>query len=235
MELTTVTLNGTSLRLRSWGQPTNRPTILLLHAAGESSLSWEQQAEHWAKTGSVHALDFRGHGGSDRTPHYSLELMTEDVLALLGYLALDEVWIVGHSLGGIVGYLIASARRREVTKLVLEEAPPPLPIVPPRAVPAEPGGDVGFDWQAITDLYAQRNSPDPVWWQQLDQIEVPVLILAGGDSSHVDQDQMYAMSQRIQGSTMITIESGHQIHAHAPHKFLSSADSFLGIGPQTSS
>lgn len=233
MELSIIEVNGVSLALRSWGHPTDRPTILLLHAGGEDSLSWKSQAETWAETGRVYALDFRGHGESEHTDHYSLELMTADVVALLDCLMLDQVWIIGHSLGGMVGYLIASTQRPEVTRLVLEEAPPPLPIVPARPIPADPGEDFGFDWQVITDLYAQRNTPDPDWWQHLDRIEIPVLILAGGSSSHVDQDEMRMMATRIPTADLVNIDVGHNIHAAEPAKFLAAAEGFLFSGEST--
>ena len=71
MELSTIEVNGVSLALRSWGHSTDRPTMLLLHAAGENSLSWKSQAKTWAQTGQVYALDFRGHGESERTDHFA--------------------------------------------------------------------------------------------------------------------------------------------------------------------
>jgi 3-oxoadipate enol-lactonase len=181
---TALSLNGVQLHLRSWGDAERRPPLLLLHAGGETSHSWTPLAEAWAGARRVYALDFRGHGESERTPSYSLEVMRDDVVGVLDTFDLDEVWIVGHSLGGMVGYLIASMRRPELTRLVLEEAPPPLPIVPAREIPEDPGEDFGFDWNVISDLYAQRNHPDPSWWEDLKRIDIPVLVLAGGESSH---------------------------------------------------
>jgi 3-oxoadipate enol-lactonase len=228
MEVGTVVANGVQLQLRSWGHAERGPPLLLLHAAGETSLSWAPLAEAWSRARRVHALDFRGHGQSERTPLYSLEAMRDDVVGMLEALDLDEVSIVGHSLGGMVGYLIASMRRPELTRLVLEEAPPPLPLVPARQIPEDPGEDVGFDWRAIRDLYAQRNHPDPSWWRDLDRIDIPVLVVAGGQASHVDQDQMRAMADRIPGATLVTIEAGHNIHAVRRDDFMGVVSEFLG-------
>jgi len=177
----------------------------------------------------VYALDFRGHGESERTPSYSLEVMRDDVVGVLDTFHLDEVWIVGHSLGGMVGYLIASMRRPELTRLVLEEAPPPLPIVPAREIPEDPGEDFGFDWNVISDLYAQRNHPDPSWWEDLKRIDIPVLVLAGGESSHVDQDEMRDMADWIPNATLVTIEAGHNIHEARPGDFMNVVSEFLGV------
>jgi pimeloyl-ACP methyl ester carboxylesterase len=128
---------------------------------------------------------------------------------------------------GAVSYLIASQRRTEIRRIILEEAPPPLPIVPARPIPEDPGDDYGFDWRAITDLYAQRNDPDPSWWDELRRIDRPVLVLAGGQTSHVDQDELRHMVDRIPTATMKTIDAGHNIHQTRPGQFMEAVDAFL--------
>jgi 3-oxoadipate enol-lactonase len=129
----------------------------------------------------------------------------------------------------MVGYLIASMRRPELTRLVLEEAPPPLPVIPVRDVPDDPGEEFDFDWKVVSQVYAQRNHPDPSWWQGLKRINIPVLVLAGGVSSHVDQQQMSDMADRISGATLVTIEAGHNIHSTRPDDFMVVVSTFLRI------
>jgi pimeloyl-ACP methyl ester carboxylesterase len=227
METRDVRANGARLRLRCWGTDRGLSPLLLLHAAGENSHSWSCFAERCAATRRVYALDFRGHGESEKTSTYSLELLRDDVLGVLDTLALTDVVVIGHSLGGMIGYLIASMRRRELSLLVLEEAPPPLPMIPARNIPQDPGEDFGFDWRVIPDLYEQRNHPDPAWWDDLEHIEIPVLVLAGGSTSHVDQHEMREMADRIPGATLVTIDAGHNIHAAKPDDFLEIVSDFI--------
>jgi pimeloyl-ACP methyl ester carboxylesterase len=220
-------VGGVRLGIRSWGDEHDGPQLLLLHSLGEHSGSWNSIAEELVTTYRVFALDLRGHGDSDRTMRYSLELMRDDVLAVVDTLDLNDVCIVGHSLGGMVGYLVAVSGHAQVTRLVLEEAPPPLPPVTAREIPADPGNDYGFDWKALTDLYARRNDPDPEWWEALGQIEIPTLVVAGGPSSHVDQAAMRAMADRIPNARFVVIDAGHSIHTRKPRDFVAAVAAFL--------
>ncbi|CAN5585992.1 hypothetical protein BH24ACT4_BH24ACT4_22000 [soil metagenome] len=132
--------------------------------AHEDSSTWTHVAGQLSADHHVHAFDLRGHGGSQRTERYSLELMRDDVLGAMSQLGLTDVDPIGHSLGGMVAYLMTAAHPENVRRLILEEAPPPLPAHPPREVPAPPPGELAFDWTVVPDLMTQRNDPDPGWW-----------------------------------------------------------------------
>ena len=51
--------------------------------------------------------------------------MAEDVLGFLDECGLDDVTLVGHSMGGMVAYLVAIQQPHRVERLVVEDAPPP--------------------------------------------------------------------------------------------------------------
>jgi 3-oxoadipate enol-lactonase len=122
---------------------------LLLHALGEDSSDWNAVAEALAPANRVYALDLRGHKGSSQPGAYSLELICSDVLEFLHALDLDDVFLIGHCLGGAV-YLVAAAEPRRVRLMVLEEPAPPLPAMPPREVPpgpTEPFPSTGVSWR----------------------------------------------------------------------------------------
>jgi 3-oxoadipate enol-lactonase len=152
---------------------------VLLHSLGDSAAGWEPVARALADRWYVCAVDLRGHGASAPAERYSLELMREDVVGLVETLGLHPAVLVGHSLGGMVAYLAAAERPDLFSRLVLEETPLPVPSDPPRIVPERPER-VAFDWAAVEAVYAQRNSPDPAWWDQLSEIEMPVLVVSGG-------------------------------------------------------
>ena len=58
------------------------------------------------------ALDFRGHGLSEHRDSYGYADYEDDVMWLLDRLELDDVTVVGHSLGGYVALLAASRSDR---------------------------------------------------------------------------------------------------------------------------
>lgn len=85
------------------------PRLLLLHELGGSSADFCDEEIEWS--GSVHALDFSGHGRSGRVVGggYSPELMCSDADAVLARLE-GAVFIIGSGLGAYVGLLLAGAR-----------------------------------------------------------------------------------------------------------------------------
>jgi len=85
------------------------PPVLLLHGfAAEAATNWVRPGVVDALTAAGHrviALDARGHGSSDK-PHdpgaYGDNAMVRDAAALLDHVGVDEVGVVGYSMGSFV-------------------------------------------------------------------------------------------------------------------------------------
>jgi len=174
----------------------------------------------------VFAVDLRGHGGSGRPGNYSFELMRDDVVAVLEALDLHNVILVGHSMGGVVAYLVALAQPRRLARLVIEDAPPPYPRR--RALPERPPGELPFDWAVVPAIAGQVNDPSRRWWTRLPEITVPTLLIGGGDGSHIPQELLAEAAELIPDSTLVTVKAGHNVHADAPDQFLNTVTSWLG-------
>jgi 3-oxoadipate enol-lactonase len=75
-------------------------------------------------------MDHRGHGHSDKPTEpedYSLELMAEDAYGLLEHLGIEECYVVGHSMGGVVAQLLALNHPEPVRALVLVDTAAEVP------------------------------------------------------------------------------------------------------------
>jgi 3-oxoadipate enol-lactonase len=225
-EMSHVEVNGIGLAYVIAGD-TGLPPVVLLHALGEDSIAWTTVIEALAPRCRVYAVDLRGHGGSSHPGDYSLELMRADVLGFLRTLHLEEVTLIGHSLGAAVAYLVAEAEPGLVRQLILEEPPPPLPATPPRVVPSEPSEPLPFDWRVLDAIARQRNHPDPAWWENLNLITARTLVVAGGTDSHLPQDQIATLAGRIPDATMVIIHAGHNVHSIRPDAFLAALLPFL--------
>ena len=159
-----ILLGGIRLAHRVSGDPGNRP-LVLLHALGEGAADWDGVRDAFARHRRVYAPDLRGHGRSDRPGAYSFELMRDDVLALLATLGPEPVDLVGHSMGGVVAYLVAAAAPERVRRLVLEDVPAPLPRKP--AELTRPDGPLSYDWAVAASgrppgrPRQQRRDPQP--------------------------------------------------------------------------
>jgi len=95
--------------------------LLFLHGAGCDSADWEDVIDILRRGFRAISLDFRGHGNTTASPDkFTIEDLAADVLALIDHLGLKNVFLVGHSLGGMTA--IAAARRsKRISGLVLLE------------------------------------------------------------------------------------------------------------------
>ena len=206
------------------------PGVVLLHALGEDRRSWRGVTAALAADGwRTYAVALRGHGESGRPGEYAYEAMRDDVLGLVDALGLDRFTLVAHSMGTVVASLVAMERPAAVRALVMEEGPLPFPADPPRPVPdAAPGEPVPYDWRVVPAIAVQRNAPPARHWEGLALITAPTLIIAGGPSSHLRQDQLAQVADRIPDGRMITIDAGHMVHDDRPQEFLAVLRGFLG-------
>jgi pimeloyl-ACP methyl ester carboxylesterase len=93
--------------------------LLLLHGNSSSISSFNKQIPELSKYFKVIAVDTRGQGKSTEDgKRYTYDLFAEDMNALLEYLQLDSVNIVGWSDGGNTGLILAMRHPDKVKKLV---------------------------------------------------------------------------------------------------------------------
>ena len=216
---------GPRLAYRVWGSP-GAPPLVLLHGLGEGGADWDGVAPAFGRHYRVYAPDLRGHGRSDQPGDYSVELMEADVLGFLDALQLDRVDLIGHSMGGLVGYLLAGDHPERVRRLILEDVAALRPRQ--RGAPERPEGELPFDWEMVLAIRRQIDNPDPGWLDRLGRITAGTLVIAGGAGSHVPQDWVAELARRIPGAGIETIEAGHMIHVTEAEAFTRAALTFLG-------
>jgi pimeloyl-ACP methyl ester carboxylesterase len=97
-------------RVRVQGAGDGQPTLLLLHglgATGDVWNAWRPLLERqWP--GRWVAPDLPGHGGSEPLDTYSFQALAAAVADVLG--PRHRVVILGHSLGGVLGLVLADGR-----------------------------------------------------------------------------------------------------------------------------
>jgi pimeloyl-ACP methyl ester carboxylesterase len=98
--------------------------MILLHGMLGSSRNWQTAGRDLAARRRVYALDLRNHGLSPHASDMSYESMASDVTSWMDRNGLGEAEIVGHSLGGKVGMVIACRSPRRVSRLVVIDIAP---------------------------------------------------------------------------------------------------------------
>ena len=122
----TARVRGFDLRVWEWaarGEP--EATVLLVHATGFHSRTWDAVARLLPASYRVFALDMRGHGASQdpqTAEACSWREMAADVGAWLAQRELSGVVAAGHSMGGAVLALTAAAEPERIGGLVLVDA-----------------------------------------------------------------------------------------------------------------
>jgi pimeloyl-ACP methyl ester carboxylesterase len=84
------------------------PVLLLIHGLGANGNVWDPLIEivkdAWA--GSIIVPDLRGHGRSPQGLHYGYGQHANDLAELVQ--PAQPVYVIGHSLGGVIGMVLAS-------------------------------------------------------------------------------------------------------------------------------
>ncbi|GAA2742876.1 hypothetical protein GCM10009868_14530 [Terrabacter aerolatus] len=217
-----------ALSSRRWGSPGTLPPVLLVHATGETSADWTRVATDLARDRLVVAVDLRGHGASPRPGSYALTELAEDLEAVAAGLAAEHgrpADVVGHSLGGLVACLLAARRADLVGRLVLEDVPVPHPREP--RPPSRPDGDLDVDWDAVLEVRAQIDDPDPDWPRVVASVTAPTLVVWGGPESPMPPEHVAEMAATVADGRLVRIDAGHLVHARQPAAFTAAVRGFL--------
>lgn len=118
------------LKLQFWDWGTaGKPTLLLVHGGLDHARNWDWVARALRADFHVYALDLRGHGNSAQAPGalYSIAEHVLDLSALADIIDDFPLYIIGHSLGGIITLHYAGIFPERVKKAVVIEGlgPPP--------------------------------------------------------------------------------------------------------------
>jgi pimeloyl-ACP methyl ester carboxylesterase len=154
-----VTRDGTALVYWTW--PGEGPPALLLHGIGNYGRYWDLFAQAIGGRLQLVAPDARGHGESGRPADgYAPADFASDALAVLDDLGLQNVTVVGHSMGGLHSIGLAARHPERVRALVIVDASPePLPEGAQRAERLLTGRPARFRNHSEARAYLERTSP----------------------------------------------------------------------------
>ncbi|KWV41347.1 alpha/beta hydrolase [Rhizobium altiplani] len=196
--------------------------MLFIHGGLGSADVWGYQVAEFAKDHLVIVADSRGHGRSTRSEQpFGYDLMTSDYVALLDYLKLDKVTLVGWSDGGIIGIDMAMKNPEKLTRVIAQAA-----NVTTDGVKADVMTNKTFSGyiDAAGETY-KKLSPTPneydafvtqisaMWGSQpawtaddLGKIKVPVTLTIGDHDEAIKLDHTEMMAKQIPGSRLVILK-----------------------------
>lgn len=98
--------------------------LVILHGLFGISDNWNSLAKRWAESFTVYTLDLRNHGQSPHAEEFDYTVMAEDVIEFFGDEKLQEVVLLGHSMGGKVGMRLALDFPQALSKLIVSDIAP---------------------------------------------------------------------------------------------------------------
>lgn len=107
-------------RIEGEGKP-----FLIIHGFLGMSDNWKTLSAQFASLGyQVHSLDMRNHGKSFHSSDFSYEVMVQDVKEYVDHYQLNELVLLGHSMGGKIAMLFATTYPELIQKLIIADIGP---------------------------------------------------------------------------------------------------------------
>ncbi|EJC74811.1 putative hydrolase or acyltransferase of alpha/beta superfamily [Rhizobium leguminosarum bv. trifolii WSM2012] len=196
--------------------------ILFIHGGLGNADVWGHQVADFAKDHLVIVADSRGHGRSTRSQQpFGYDLMTSDYVALLDYLKIDKVTLVGWSDGGIIGIDMAMMHPEKLTRVIAQAA-----NVTTDGVKADVMENATFNnYINVAGEQYRKLSPTPneyetffkqvsaMWATQpawtaadLTKISVPVTLAIGDHDEAVKLDHTEMMAKQIPGAKLVILK-----------------------------
>ena len=223
-----------------WLEP---PTVLFVHGLAESAEAWRAWVPHFARHYRVVRVDLRGFGRSTPMPShfdYSMDVLVDDLVALIRDLGCDRVHLIGAKSGGSMALKLAADHPACVETLI--GVTPPVTSaagVPDWIAHIDQHGV--HDWARLTMQGRLGSGAAPAevdWWidniqsrtplstmqsylrwvpsldirNDVDKVQCPTLIITTTGSGLRTIDSVKAWQQRIPHSSLLVLE-GDAWHA----------------------
>jgi 3-oxoadipate enol-lactonase len=120
----TVETNGIETYYEEYGD--GHP-IVVLHGATADHQVWAEQLQPLTDDYRVILYDLRGHGntGGSDLDKYTADTYSDDLAAFIEALDLNQPVVLGHSLGGMIGYVFADTYPEMISALITVGSPTP--------------------------------------------------------------------------------------------------------------
>jgi pimeloyl-ACP methyl ester carboxylesterase len=196
--------------------------VLLIHGGLGHADLWANQVKDLMKDHTVIVADSRGHGRSSRNAEaYSYDLMASDYVALLDYLKVDKVALVGWSDGGIIGLDIAMKHPERLSKLFAHAANVTVDGLEPTVMENKTFNDyiarmgeaypkmskTPGEFDAFVEQISQMWASQPNWSDaELAKITVPTAIVLGDHDEAITRAHTEHMAQVIPGAKLVILK-----------------------------
>lgn len=119
--------DGLSLYARDYTHASPRATILCMHGLTRNSADFSGIADHLAQHYRLVVAEQRGRGNSQwdsNEENYQPAVYVRDMFTLLDYLDLEQVVLMGTSLGGLMSMIMVSLQQHRFSAVIMNDIGP---------------------------------------------------------------------------------------------------------------
>jgi pimeloyl-ACP methyl ester carboxylesterase len=234
-------VNGIEMYYATYGA--GAPVLLIHGGLGHADI-WANQVADLMRDHLVIVADSRGHGRSSRTEDpFGYDLMSSDYLALLDYLKIDKVDLVGWSDGGIIGLDIAMSHPERLKHLFAQAANITTDGVDPAVGEDEVFGS--YIGKMAEDYAKMSPTPDqfepfvtqisemwasqPNWTDaQVKAITVPTEVVVGEYDEAILRPHSEKIAALIPGAKLVILpQASHFAMLQAPAEYTAAVRAFI--------
>lgn len=227
-------------------------TLLLIHGAGSTHLTWPAELRRLPQT-AVYALDLAGHGRSAPSGRHAITDYAQDVIDFIEALSMENVVLLGHSMGGAIVQQIGVSPPPAVTGLILVGTGAKLRVSPHILSAIETDLETAVD---LLNQFYWGNAPDAATvsanrrsmlacspevmlgdfmacdqfdlQEQLPKITLPTLIISSSlDQMTPPKFGEFLAAQLPQAKFALIEEAGHMMMLEAPTAIAQLVETFL--------
>lgn len=122
--------NGLKLYYRDYNAEEKDGTPLLcIHGLTRNSKDFDLFAQHFSAKYRVISIDVRGRGQSEYDPNnmnYQIPVYAQDVISLLAHEKLNQVILIGTSMGGLISMALAAVMPEKFKAIILNDIGPEI-------------------------------------------------------------------------------------------------------------
>ncbi|QFS90475.1 3-oxoadipate enol-lactonase 2 [Mycobacterium sp. THAF192] len=222
------------------------PVVVLSNSLGSTHRMWDAQLAALNERFTVVRYDTRGHGASPvPAGAYSIDDLTDDLVALLDRLGVQRAHVVGLSLGGMTAMRLAARNPERVHRLALlctGAQLPPAQAWTDRAATVRAGGSVAVADAVVERWFSPGYAGDRAGWramvaatptegyagcceaiakldlrEQLSSITAPTLVIAGADDPATPPAKLAEIADAIKDSRLLVVDdAAHLANVEQP-------------------
>jgi len=239
------------------GLSDGKESVLFIHGAGGGEYTWSYQKAFFEKRFNPIIIELPGHGASEGEGEEEIGRYAEHVYSFLKALALSNVFLVGHSMGGAIVQTLALTHPEVIKGISLVGTGARLKVFP--MILDEIRGDFAETVRKITRFAYSRNTPSEMidrgvtdmmqcraeilygdflacdrfdLMNEVEKINLPTLIICGNEDELTPVKYSQFLHRRMKGSRLeILPGAGHMVMMESAGIFNEKIGEFITQGP----